>query len=92
MKLLPRLLAATLVAFAASTTILLAADDVTVAKIYAANPVNGETTTSKKMKVHTHSHMTESTGMSAPDSATGPSHCESMDKNMPMHDHMMEQH
>lgn len=43
-------------------------------------------------KVKRHSHMEEKTGMPAPEPASGKSHRETMDKDMPMHDHTQDRH
>ena len=86
MKLKSALTAATLMIFVASTATSFAAEE---------QPANGKTETAKaenveaKKPVKKHSHMTEKTGMPA-EAASGKSHRETMDKDMPMHDHAKE--
>lgn len=86
MKLKTTLLAATLAAFAASTAF--AADD---AMIKNADTPTAEKTEAKK-PVKKHSHAAEKSGMPAPESAGGKSHRETMDKDMPIHDHTQDRH
>ena len=86
MKLKSALFAVSLMIFAASAATTLAAEE---------QPANGKAETPKAEKAETkkpvkkHSHMTEKTGMSA-EVASGNSHRETMDKDMPTHDHAKE--
>lgn len=92
MKLKSTLLAATLVLFSASTATVFAAD------VHDTNSVTEKTETVKaekaevKKPVKRHNHMEEKTGMPVGSAASGKSHRESMDKDMPMHDHLKEKH
>lgn len=81
MKLKFTLLAATLAAFAASSAF--AADAPADTQAMKADTPKAEA----KKPVKKHSHMTEKTGIPAPESKAGKSHRETMDKDMPMHDH-----
>jgi len=45
-----------------------------------------------KKPVKRHNHMEEKTGMPVSTAPSGKSHSESMDKDMPMHDHLKEKH
>lgn len=80
------LLAATLTAFAA--TAVYAADDAMMKKEDAPKAEKAEA----KKAVKKHSHMTEKTGIPASEAPKGKSHRESMDKDMPMHDHTKDRH
>ncbi len=80
MKLKTTLLAATLAAFAASTAF--AADDAMTKKAEAPAAEKAEA----KKPVKKHSHAAEK-GIPAAESTAGKSHRETMDKDMPMHDH-----
>lgn len=80
MKLKLTLLAATLAAFAASTAI--AADDAMTKKAETPAAEKAEAKTPAKK----HSHAAEK-GAPAAESKAGKSHRETMDKDMPMHDH-----
>ena len=85
MKLKSILIAATLATF--STSGVFAADDAMkteTPKAEAKKEVNKPT---KK-----HSHAAEKSGMPAPESKAGKSHRETMDKDMPMHDHTQDKH
>lgn len=86
MKLKITVLAATLAAFAASTAF--AVDDVTAKK---ADTPSAEKAEIKK-PVKKHSHAEEKSGMPMPEATGGKSHRETMDKNMPMHDHTIDKH
>jgi hypothetical protein len=86
MKLKTTLLAATLAAFAASTVY--AAEDAMTRKDDAPAPAKAET----KKPVKKHSHAAEKSGTPAPESKAGKSHRETMDKDMPMHDHTQDRH
>ena len=80
------LLAATLAAFAA--TAVYAADDAMIKK-------EGTPTADKaeaKKPVKKHNHAAEKSGMAAPESKAGKSHRETIDKDMPMHDHTQDRH
>ena len=88
MKLKSALLATTLLVFATSAAF--AADDASAGKTEAAK--TGEATTPAKKKLKRHSHMTEKTGIPAPEPVSGKSHRESMPKDMPMHDHTQDRH
>ena len=85
MKLKTTLLAAILAAFAASTVY--AADDAMSKK--ADSPTAEESV--EKEPVKKHSHPAEK-GVPAAESKAGKSHRETMDKDMPMHDHTQEKH
>ena len=86
MKLKSTLTAATLMIFVASTATSFAAEE---------QPANGNTVTTKAEKAEAkkpmkkHNHMTEKTGIPV-EAASGKSHRETMDKDMPMHDHAKE--
>ena len=86
MKLKTTLLAVTLAAFAASTAF--AADDAVGKK---ADAPTAEKAAAKK-PVKKHNHAAEKSGMPAPETAGAKSHAETMDKNMPMHDHTQDRH
>ncbi len=86
MKLKTTLLAATLIAFAASTAY--AAEEAMTKKDETPAAVKAEA----KKPVKKHSHMTEKTGMPESDAPKGKSHRETMDKDMPMHDHTKDRH
>ncbi len=90
MKLKSTLLATALVVFATSTATVFAADDTTAVKNEAAK--TGEAAAPAKKKLKRHSHMTEKTGIPAPEPVSGKSHRESMPKDMPMHDHTIDRH
>ncbi len=90
MKLKTTLMATALVVFVTSTVVAFAADDATPVKNEAAK--TGEAATPAKKPVKRHSHMTEKTGMPAPEAPSGKSHRESMPKDMPMHDHTQDRH
>lgn len=96
MKLKSVLLAATLAAFAASTQTVLAADehpaDTKAEKTEAAKTETGEAAKPAKKKVKQHSHAEKKLGMPMPEPAGGKSHRETMDKDMPMHDHTQDKH
>ncbi len=85
MKLKTTLLAAILAAFAASTVY--AADDAMSKK---ADSPTAEKSEAKK-PVKKHSHPAEK-GIPAQESTAGKSHRETMDKDMPMHDHTEDRH
>ena len=85
MKLKSILLAATLAAFAVSTVY--AADDAMTKKADAPTAEKAEA----KKPVKKHSHTAEK-GIPAAESKAGKSHRETMDKDMPMHDHTQEKH
>jgi hypothetical protein len=86
MKLKLTLLAATLAAFAASTTY--AADEAMTKKADSPTAEKGEV----KKPAKKHSHTEEKSGIPASEAAAGKSHRETMDKDMPMHDHMKDKH
>lgn len=86
MKLKSILLAATLTAF--SATAVYAADDAMMKKEDAPKAEKAEA----KKPVKKHSHMTEKTGIPASEAPAGKSHRETMDKDMPMHDHTKDRH
>lgn len=92
MKLKPSLLAATLVIFAASTATAFAID------VHDSNTgaEKKEAVKAEKAEVKTpvkkHNHMEEKTGNPVSEAPSGKSHRESMDKDMPMHDHLKEKH
>ena len=90
MKLKSTLLATALVVFATSTAAVFAADDAAAGKTEAAK--TGEAAAPVKKKLKRHSHMTEKTGIPAPEPVSGKSHRESMPKDMPMHDHTQDRH
>lgn len=96
MKLKSVLLAATLSAFAATTSAVFAADehhaDAKAEKTEAAKTETGEAAKPVKKKVKKHSHAEEKLGMPMPEPTDGKSHRETMDKDMPMHDHTQEKH
>jgi len=83
MKLKTTLLAATLAAFAASTAY---AGEEQNPEVKSEMP-KAEAKKDVKKTVKKHSHVEEKTGMPAPKSKPGKSHRETMDKDMPMHDH-----
>ncbi|OIQ98649.1 hypothetical protein GALL_193070 [mine drainage metagenome] len=85
MKLKTTLLAAILAAFAASTVY--AADDAMGKK--ADSPTAEKSEAKKPAKKHSHP---EEKGIPAAESKAGKSHRETMDKDMPMHDHTQEKH
>lgn len=93
MKLKSTLLATALVVFATSTAATFAADDATAVKNEAAKTGEAATPTKKpaKKQLKRHSHMTEKTGMPAPE-VPSKSHFKSMPKDMPMHDHTHDRH
>jgi hypothetical protein len=86
MKLKTTLLAATLIAFTASTAY--AAEEAMSKK--------DETPKTEKAKakkpVKRHDHSAEKTGMPAQEATDAKSHKETMDKDMPMHDHTKDRH
>lgn len=88
MKLKSTLLATALMVFASATVF--AADDATPAKNEVAK--TGDAAAPAKKSVKRHSHMTEKTGMPAPEATSDKSHRESMPKDMPMHDHTQDKH
>jgi opacity protein-like surface antigen len=79
------LLAATLAAFAATTVY--AADDAMTKKDESPKAAKAEA----KKPAKKHSHAAEK-GTPAAESKTGKSHRETMDKDMPMHDHTQDRH
>ena len=85
MKLKTTLLAMTLTAFAASTVY--AADDAMSKKADSSTAEKAEA----KKPVKKHSHPAEK-GVPAAESKAGKSHRETMDKDMPMHDHTQDRH
>lgn len=85
MKLKTTLLAATLAAFAASTVY--AADEAMSKKNEAPAAEKAEA----KKPVKKHSHPAEK-GIPEAQSTAGKSHRETMDKDMPMHDHTQDRH
>jgi hypothetical protein len=85
MKLKTTLLAVTLAAFAASTVY--AADDAMTKKADAPKAEKAET----KAPTKKHNHAAEK-GAPAAESKAGKSHRETMDKDMPMHDHTQDKH
>jgi hypothetical protein len=88
MKLKSTLLA--VVMFAASTAF--------AADVHDSNTGTEKTETVKaekaevKIPVKKHNHMEEKTGNPVSEAQSGKSHRESMDKDMPMHDHLKEKH
>jgi hypothetical protein len=86
MKLKLILIAATLATFAASTTF--AAEEAMTKK--AESPAAEKAEVKKPVKKH--NHAAEKGGMPAPESKAGKSHQETMDKDMPMHDHTKDKH
>ncbi len=86
MKLKTTLLAVTLAAFAASTAF--AADEAMTKKAAPATEKKADET----KPVKKHNHAAEKSGMPAPEATGGKSHAETMDKNMPMHDHTQDRH
>ena len=86
MKLKSTLITTILMIFVASTATSFAAEE---------QPNNGKAETTKAENIETkkpvkkHSHMTEKTGIPA-EAAQSKSHRETMDKDMPMHDHAKE--
>lgn len=96
MKLKSTLLATTLVLFAASTATAFAVEehhaDAKAEKTEAARVETGEAAKPAKKKVKKHSHMEEKLGIPAPEPTGGKSHRETMDKDMPMHDHTQDRH
>lgn len=96
MKLKSTLLAATLAVFVASSATAFAAEEHPAdAKAEKAEATKTDTDKAKqpeKKKVKRHSHSAEKTGIPASEAATGKSHKESMDKDMPMHDHTIDRH
>lgn len=90
MKMKTTLLAATLAAFAASAAIA-AEEHPADAKTGKAEAVKEEKAEAKK-PMKKHNHMEEKTGMPMPESAGGKSHRETMNKDMPMHDHTKDRH
>jgi len=86
MKLKSTLFAAALIIFSASTATSFAAEEPSAnGKAETTRTENAEA----KKPVKKHSHMTEKTGIPAGDTP-GKSHRETMDKDMPMHDHAKE--
>ncbi len=85
MNLKTTLLATTLTAFAASTAF--AADDAMTKK--ADTPTTEKAEAKKPVKKH--SHPAEK-GAPVAESKAGKSHRETMDKDMPMHDHTQDRH
>jgi hypothetical protein len=79
------LLAATLTAFAASTT--LAAEEAMTKK--AESPAAEKAEAKKPVKKHSHA---AEKGAPVAESKAGKSHRETMDKDMPMHDHTQDKH
>ena len=90
MKLKSTILATALVVFATSAATVFAAADTAPVKNEAAKTANGEAAAPAKKKLKRHSHMTEKTGIPAPEAPSGKSHRESMPKDMPMHDHTID--
>lgn len=86
MKLKSTLFAATLMIFTVSTATAFAAEEQSAGG-KAETPKAEKAEAQKPMKKH--SHMTEKTGIPAGDTP-GKSHRETMDKDMPMHDHAKE--
>ncbi len=90
------LLAATLAVFVAFTATSFAAEeqpaDAKAQKTEAAKTETGKAQQPTTKKVKRHSHTAEKTGIPASEAATGKSHRESMDKDMPMHDHTIDRH
>lgn len=89
MKLKSTLLAATLAVFAASTVASFAAEEAKTETTKAETTKAQQPATKKAKK---HSHAAEKTGIPVSEAATGKSHRESMDKDMPMHDHTIDRH
>jgi len=87
MKLKPTLFAATLMIFAASTATVLAAEEHSADG--KAKTAKAENTEAKK-PMKKHSHASEKTGVPMAEAKGGQSHRETMDKDMPMHDHAKE--
>jgi Ni/Co efflux regulator RcnB len=85
MKLKLILLAATLTAFAASTTF--AAEEAMTKK--AESPAAEKAEVKKPAKKHSHA---AEKGAPFAESKAGKSHKETMDKDMPMHDHTQDKH
>ena len=86
MKLKSILLAATLAAFAASTVY--AAEDAMMKKEDASKAEKAEA----KKPVKRHDHAAEKTGSPSSEAKGMKSHRETMDKDMPMHDHTQDRH
>jgi Ni/Co efflux regulator RcnB len=86
MKLKTTLLAATLIAFAASTAY--AAEEAMTKKDE--TPKTEKTVAKKPVKKH--DHAAEKTGSPSSEAKGMKSHKETMDKDMPMHDHTQDRH
>lgn len=90
MKLKTTLLAATLVAFAASTAYA-NEEHHADAKDGKSEAVQEKASDAKK-PVKKHSHAAEKSGTPVPESTPGKSHRETMPADMPMHDHTQDRH
>lgn len=88
MKLKSTILAAALTIFTISATAIAAEVEVQ----NSGSPEQGEVRKPVKKPMKKHNHMEEKLGMPMPEPTGGKSHRETMDKDMPMHDHTQEKH